>query len=74
MTLHCESSVAEELSVLEHQRNESLHYYRDHSEEALALLSVGQQAPPPRDLAAELAARMIVASMILNLDEAITHE
>jgi hypothetical protein len=59
---------------LQRERTKALNYYRTHPEEASELLTVGQQAPPQRDRAPELAARMIVASMMLNLDEAMTHE
>ncbi|MEM8669168.1 MAG: PSD1 and planctomycete cytochrome C domain-containing protein [Planctomycetota bacterium] len=64
----------DELTVLQNEYKKAIAYYRSQREEAIELLTVGQQGPPPQDRAADLAARMIVASMMLNLDEAITHE
>jgi hypothetical protein len=65
---------ADEVAVVQRERDQAFDYYRNHPKEALTLLSVGQQDPPPQDRAPEIAAWMIVASMMLNLDEAITHE
>ena len=45
-----------------------------HPEDAAKLLAIGQTAPGRRLHAAELAAHTVVASLVLNLDEAITHE
>ena len=64
----------DEATILEREYKNMLHYYLNHPEEAVQLLTVGQQHQPPRDRVPETAARMTVASMMLNLDEAITHE
>ena len=48
-------------------------YYRAHPAEAAKFLKVGQRRPAGTDLS-ELAAWTIVASLALNLDEAITRE
>ncbi|HEU0119489.1 MAG TPA: PSD1 and planctomycete cytochrome C domain-containing protein [Bryobacteraceae bacterium] len=55
-----------EMAVLDREYARSLAHYRAHPADSAKL--IGGAANP------ELAARMIVASMILNLDEAITHE
>jgi hypothetical protein len=54
---------------------EAREYYRAHPAEAAKFLKVGQRKPAPEgaDLP-ELAAWTLVASLALNLDEAITHE
>ena len=49
-------------------------FYELNRREALLFTSVGQSTPPLEEHASELAAAMLVASMILNLDESITHE
>jgi hypothetical protein len=48
-------------------------YYRAHPAEAAKFLKVGQRNPAGTDQP-ELAAWTVVASLALNLDEAITHE
>tara|TARA_R110002111_G_scaffold227346_2_gene288896 strand:- start:19194 stop:22274 length:3081 start_codon:yes stop_codon:yes gene_type:complete len=65
---------ARERAVLEREFQMSLAHYQSHPEDALSLLDVGQ--PPNKSNVApdELAAYMVIASMVLNLDEAITHE
>ncbi len=72
----------EELNSLLSPWTEALAYYRQHPAEANALISVGQAPtrwPENEDLlaadrVAHIAALQIVASMVMNLDEAITHE
>ncbi len=49
-------------------------YFGRHPDEAARLLTVGQGPPAPRLPTPTLAAYSVAASMILNLDEAITHE
>ncbi len=54
---------AKELSVLQRELDRALAHYRQHPEDARKLLTTP-----------ELAAHTLVASLVLNLDEAITHE
>ncbi len=65
---------SQETAVLVEAANEALADFRQHRDEAAALLTVGasksKQSPDPQ----ELAAWTTVASMILNLDETITKE
>ncbi|HEV7402784.1 MAG TPA: DUF1553 domain-containing protein, partial [Chthoniobacteraceae bacterium] len=65
---------AEEAAVLRRSCERALTYYRAHPEDAAKLLHTGQAAPDPTLDSAALAAHALVASMILNLDETITHE
>jgi hypothetical protein len=53
-----------EQAVLDREYQRALAHYRAHPEDARKLAQAGP----------ETAARMVVASLILNLDEAITHE
>jgi hypothetical protein len=53
---------------------EAREYYRAHPAEAAKFLKVGQRKPAPDADLPELAAWTLVASLALNLDEAITHE
>ncbi|MFT4640396.1 MAG: hypothetical protein ACI8T1_003724 [Verrucomicrobiales bacterium] len=61
----------DERRVLQREYARALAFYQTDSEAASELVTVGQAHPIPDP---ELAARMVVASMLLNLDEAITHE
>ncbi|MFH1301560.1 MAG: PSD1 and planctomycete cytochrome C domain-containing protein [Planctomycetota bacterium] len=63
-----------ERTVLEREFQKSLAHYQKQPADALSLLDVGQ--PPNKSSVApdELAAYMVIASMVFNLDEAITHE
>lgn len=63
-----------ELEVLNREYERSARYYADNSAAATTLTTVGQLEPPEQSRAANLAATMIVANLILNLDETITHE
>ncbi len=56
-----------ELSVLQRELDHALTHYRAHPADAAKYLSASQPTP-------ELAAFTMVASLMLNLDEAITHE
>jgi hypothetical protein len=61
-------------AVLERELQMAHAHYRKQPEDAFNLLDVGQ--PPNKNKVPpdELAAYMIIASMVFNLDEAITHE
>lgn len=52
----------------------SLQYYDNHADEAIRYATVGQQKPPGRSIAPLTAAWMSTASLLLNLDEAMTRE
>jgi hypothetical protein len=65
---------ARERAVLLEQAQEALADYRQHGDEAKALLSVGASKSDPRLDPKELAAWTTVAGIILNLDETITKE
>jgi hypothetical protein len=62
-----------ELSVLSRQLQKHLDEYKAAPTAAEAVISVGQSTVDTKD-PQEMAAYMIMASTILNLDEAITHE
>jgi len=65
---------AQETAVLQGAANEALAGFRQHRDEATALLAVGASRNNPSLDPQELAAWTTVASMILNLDETITKE
>jgi len=65
---------AQERAVLEEAMQEALADYRQHGNEATALLAVGASRCNPQLDPKELAAWTTVASMILNLDETITKQ
>jgi hypothetical protein len=65
---------AQELRVLQRELDKALTYYRAHLDDARKLLQFGQNLPEPRTALGELAAHTLIASLTLNLDEAITHE
>ena len=63
-----------ELAVLQREVDKALAHYQSHADEAAAFLRVGQtSADASLDLPA-LAAHTLAASLLFNLDEAITHE
>jgi len=64
---------ATELPSLQQLLRESLAYYSNHPDKALRFISVGQQ-PATAKKAAETAAWMTAAMLMLNLDEAISSE
>lgn len=63
-----------ELTVLQRELNRALAHYRAQPEDAAKFLRFGRTEPDAKLNAAELAAHTLVASLALNLDEAITHE
>jgi hypothetical protein len=63
-----------EMAVLTRQRDRALEYYRTYPDVAVTFLARGQFEPKSALSVSELAAHTIVASMLFNLDEAMTHE
>ena len=63
-----------EVTVLERELDHALEHYQAHPDDAAKLLQLGQSPPDGKLDAAALAAHMVVASLVLNLDEAMTHE
>ncbi len=61
-----------EVAVLEREYRKALAEYAAQPRQATALLAVGQN--PPLRASAREAALMVVGSLILNLDEVLTHE
>ncbi|MCP4888150.1 MAG: DUF1553 domain-containing protein, partial [Planctomycetaceae bacterium] len=64
----------EEKRVLKREYVHAKKYYDTHRNAARSLATVGQLLTPSEDVASDLAAEMLIASMILNMDESITHE
>ncbi len=69
----------EEVRVLLTSANKAYDYYAQHEKEAQSMISLGRSSAiatheQPTDDAPRVAALMTVASMLMNLDEAITHE
>ncbi len=65
---------ATERDVLQREYLQARHYYEDEPSAAALLLDFGQPELRPATDLIDVAASMIVASMIYNLDEALTHE
>jgi hypothetical protein len=63
-----------ERDVLHRERIKALDYYDSNPDDAILFATVGQQPAPGKEKAPAIAAWMTLASMMLNLDEAITHE
>jgi hypothetical protein len=68
-----------ELDAMRETYRQSIQYYVTSPADAKTLIMIGQSKPGSEasigdQIAAERAAMMIVASMVMNLDEAITHE
>jgi hypothetical protein len=63
-----------ELQVLVRERNRAFDYYANDEMDQQKMLSVGQFRSLTADGDADAAACMVVAGMLLNLDEAMTHE
>ncbi|WP_430452835.1 PSD1 and planctomycete cytochrome C domain-containing protein [Rhodopirellula europaea] len=64
----------EELAALQNVWTRTRDYYDDHIDGATEFCTVGQMESPNDNEAAETAAWMTTASLILNLDEAMTRE
>ena len=62
------------MAILMREHHRALDYYRMHPSDASTFLARGHFVPEPSLAAPKLAALTIVASMLFNLDEAITHE
>jgi hypothetical protein len=60
--------------VLSRQYKIAKVYYGKHLDEAELLTTVGQLGSPKADVVADVAATMLLANLLLNLDEGITHE
>jgi len=65
---------AEEIKILCREYERSYKYYSDHKEESEQWLAVGQSGLPLDNHSAELAALMLCASLIFNMDETLTLE
>ena len=63
-----------EITVVLREQQKALDYYRSHPEEAVSFATIGQQTAPTVESAPAIAAWMTTASLLLNLDEAMTHE
>lgn len=61
-----------ETTILQRENERALTHWRDHPAEAIAFTTIGQR--PPAENPATTAAAMLIASMILNLDETLHHE
>lgn len=65
---------SQEVAVLERELSRALQHYEAHPQDAVKYLESGKLEPVPASTAPGLAAHTLVASLALNLDEAITHE
>lgn len=64
----------QEIAVLKQKFERGVAYYQTHPSDGRRFLSLGRPPLDPKQAPADLAAMMVVASMVLNLDEAITRE
>ena len=64
----------EELTILRREHDKAMSYYAQNRDAAKELITVGQLPKPVGIPVETLAADMLTASLILNLDESITHE
>ncbi len=64
----------EESTILQRELERARAYYRAHPEDAAKFNLAGQSGPDAALDPAELAAHTLLASIVLNLDEAISHE
>ena len=63
-----------EITVLQTQRQRAQEYYAKNPDMAKKFITIGQRPPDPRIATEDLASMMLIASMVFNLDEAMTHE
>ena len=63
-----------EAAILRRERDRALAHYREVPADAVQFLDFGQGKPDAAPDPAALAAHTLVASLVLNLDEAISHE
>jgi len=68
------SPTATEANVLSRELGQALKHYQQAPGDAIAFLDFGQPENRSAEKPEELAAYMVVASMVFNLDEAMTHE
>jgi len=64
----------EEFTILQREHEKAMSYYAQNPDAATELITVGQLPDPVGVPVEKLAADMLAASLILNLDESITHE
>lgn len=64
----------DEITVLTRELERARTYYRSHPHDAAKLLAIGQKPVDPKLNPADLAAYAVIASLVLNLDEAMSHE
>ena len=64
----------EEILILQREHQIAMSYYVQNQDAAKKLITVGQLSDPVGVPVVELAADMLTASLIFNLDESITHE
>ena len=64
----------EEILILQREHQKAMSYYDQNQDAAKKLITVGQLSDPVGVPVVELAADMLTASLIFNLDESITHE
>ena len=63
-----------ELAIFRRKHADAITFFRANRHQALAFTSVGQSTDAAAEQLPEVAATMLLANMILNLDESITHE
>lgn len=63
-----------EKKILSREHDRALAHYRAHPDDAMQFLARGQFSGYPKQSATEVAALTVVASLLFNLDESITHE
>lgn len=64
----------EEFTILQREHEKAMSYYAQNPDAATELITVGQLPDPVGVPVEKIAADMLAASLILNLDESITHE
>ena len=65
---------SDETPLLQRSLKSALAHYKDHPADALKVLQAGQSVLPNAPQQPEVAAYALVASLLFNLDEAMTHE